>query len=178
MRDGSAAVLQAGDQISALKASSTPTSTVLADRADPQPRVVGGNFGPLSVSTCFIPNVVHLSLRFLASLRRLESKGHADSASTDYKLGIPSSRNVTTKSESSSQEYRPQACPSYGLFSSQRSRSYRFNNCISSGPTLWRLRTESSCSRPLRRETNSFSPSFVGKPSRYPKTLRSSQTCV
>ena len=63
MRDGSAAVLQAGDQNSALKASppSTPTSTVLADRADPQPRVVGGNFGPLSVSTCFIPDVIFRS---------------------------------------------------------------------------------------------------------------------
>jgi hypothetical protein len=136
-----------------------------------------GPFGPPSANGSKRSHMrrVHFPLRSLTPLRRVESKGRAWAA---YKLGLPSSRNVSTKLESPRIIFsgiQPTGIPHVRVFSQTRSSLCHVDDGISSGTTLGRLRTGSSCSLLQRPETSSFSPSLAGMPSHYPRIPHSSQ---
>jgi hypothetical protein len=120
---------------------------------------------------------VHIPLRFSTLLQRLESKGHAGSAWDSYKLGLQSSRNVSTKSVPPRIVFsgiQPTGIPHVRVFLLPVVYGH-VDPSASSAITLGRLQTGSSCSLLLCRETSSFSPSSAGMPSPCPKTPNSSQ---
>ena len=112
--------------------------------------VIGGNLGPPSAFPTGTPSPV-------PTLRKQRS---ADSAWAVYKLRLPSPRNASTKSETPRILFsgvQPMRIPHVRrFFSHERSCPCHVDDNISLESILGRLRTGSSYSRLLRRETSSF----------------------
>ena len=82
---------------------------------------------------------VHFPLRFPTPFRHLGSKGRTGSAWAIYKLGLPSSRNVSTKSEAPRiiLGIQPTGIPDVRCFFSSQSRVHAMFTMISAQKLLW-----------------------------------------
>ena len=115
---------------------------------------------------------VHFPLRFPTPLRHPGNKGRTGSAWAIYKLGLPSSRNVSTKSETPRiiLGIQPTGIPHVLCFFSSQSRVHAMLTMISARKLLWGACKLGQVTVDCCAGDKLFSPSSGGIPSHYPKT--------